>query len=107
MTRLLASLALTCFLARPALAEQPWDAIVHRCAAAAEEQMHAQTNCAGCADSWKGAALCAVNTYYRAQIPETVTRSCIDRIAAARLQAMTCANCDRPIEETFRCVRGG
>lgn len=106
MNRLLTCLTLTCCLARPALAEQPWDQIVHRCARAAEEQMHAQTNCAGCADSWRPAALCAVNTYYRGQVPEDITRSCIDRIWTARLKAMTCANCGNPIEDTFRCVRG-
>ncbi len=98
---------LGCLVAPAAQAEQPWDPIARRCALAAEEQMHAQTGCASCAGSWAPAALCSINTYYRGQVPEAITRACIGRIWDARLKAMTCAQCGNPIAETFRCVRGG
>ncbi len=93
--------------ATSAQAQQPWDPIARRCALAAEEQMHARTGCASCADSWAAGALCSVNTYFRGQVPESITRSCIARIWAARLTAHVCNQCGDPIEDVFHCVRGG
>jgi hypothetical protein len=87
-----------------AAAEYPWSPISRQCGAAAAEQLHAKTGCAGCADSWTSGAWCAVTTYYHDQIPVPILKSCITRVWNERLRVHACANCGNAIDQVFLCI---
>lgn len=99
-------LAVTLFIAPPvaSAAEYPWSAVARQCGNAAAEQLHAKTGCAGCANSWTSGAWCAVNTYYRGQIPEPILKTCITRVWTERLRARVCNQCGNPIDQVFLCI---
>ena len=87
-----------------AATEYPWSAVARQCGHAAAEELHAKTGCAGCADAWVSGAWCAVNSYYRGQIPEPILKTCITRVWNERLRAHTCNACGNAIDEVFGCI---
>jgi hypothetical protein len=85
--------------------EYPWSSIARACRYASEEDLHARTGCAGCADAWIGGAQCAVNEYYRGRVADPVVNACINRVQRERLKARCGDVCGDPINQVFACVQ--
>jgi hypothetical protein len=92
-----------CLFATSAQA-QTWRPIAKQCAEIVTNDLHRQTGCANCSDSWPLWAECTVKTIYRDAIPKEHIDVCVSRTKNERSRTGACSACGDPVASTLACL---